>query len=52
MKEDSDSLSVAVWDPDYTKVTPEEARRIETAEQSGFIAEKDIDWSNLGAALQ
>ena len=43
---------VKAWDPDFTKVTPEEARRIEAAEQSGFIAEDDIDWSNLGAALQ
>ena len=43
---------VKAWDPDFTKVTPEEARRIEAAEQSGFIAEDDIDWSNLGAAFQ
>ena len=43
---------VKAWDPDFTKVTPEEAMRIEAAEQSGFIAEDDIDWDNLGAALQ
>ena len=42
---------VKAWDPDFTKVTPEEAMRIEAAEQSGFIAEDDIDWNNL-AALQ
>lgn len=40
---------VRVWDPDFTKVTPEEAKRIEAAEQSGFIAEDDIDWNNLDA---
>lgn len=43
---------VRAWDPDFTKVTPEEAARIEAAEKSGFIAESDIDWDNLGAAVQ
>ena len=43
---------VKAWDPDFTKVTPEETMRIEAAEQSGFIAEDDIDWNNLGAATQ
>lgn len=43
---------VKAWDPDFTKVTPEEAKRIEAAEQSGFIAEDDIDWNNLGAIFQ
>lgn len=38
---------VLAWDPDYTKVTPEEAREIQAAEESGFIDESDIDWSNL-----
>ncbi len=40
---------VLAWDPDFTKVTAEEAKRIEAAEQSGFIDEKDIDWDNLEA---
>lgn len=39
---------IKAWDPDFTNVTPEEAKRIEAAEQSGFIAESDIDWNNLG----
>lgn len=43
---------VRAWDPDFTKVTPEEARRIEAAENSGFIADSDIDWDNLGAIAQ
>lgn len=38
---------VKAWDPDFTKVTPEEAKRIEAAENSGFIADSDIDWDNL-----
>ena len=36
------------WDPDFTKVTPEEANRIAEAENSGFVAESEIDWDNLG----
>lgn len=38
---------VLAWDPDFTKVTPEERAKIEAAEESGFISEDDIDWSNL-----
>lgn len=38
---------VLAWDPDFTKVTPEEADRIAAAENSGFVAEEDIDWDNL-----
>ena len=39
---------VLAWDPDFTKVTPEEAARITEAENSGFVAESEIDWDNLG----
>ncbi len=39
---------VIAWDPDFTKVTPEERKLIEQAENSGFVDEKDIDWDNLG----
>lgn len=42
---------VKAWDPDFTKVTPEEEKQIEAAEKSGFVAEDDIDWDNLGAIL-
>lgn len=38
---------VLAWDPDFTKVTQEEAQRISKAENSGFIEESDIDWDNL-----
>lgn len=37
----------ALWDGDFTKVTPEEAKHIEEAEKSGFIYENEIDWDNL-----
>lgn len=35
------------WDPDYTKATLSERERIEHAENSGFIADEDIDWDRL-----
>lgn len=38
---------VLAWDPDFTKVTPQEAREIAEAESSGFIDESEIDWDNL-----
>lgn len=38
---------VRAWDPDFTKVTPEEERRIQAAENSGFISDEEIDWNNL-----
>ena len=38
---------VLAWDPDFTKVTPDELRQLEAAENSGFIPEDEIDWDNL-----
>ena len=38
---------VLAWDPDFTKVTAEEAARIRAAEESGFVAEGEIDWDHL-----
>ncbi len=38
---------VLAWDPDFTKVTSEEAKKISDAENSGFVDESDIDWDNL-----
>ena len=42
---------VKAWDPDFTKVTPEEAQRIKAAEESGCVADSDIDWDNLSAIV-
>lgn len=42
---------VKAWDPDFTKVTPEEAQRIKAAEKSGFVVDSDIDWDNLSAIV-
>lgn len=39
---------VLAWDPDFTKVTPEEAVQIKAAEESGFMAESEIDWDKIG----
>ena len=38
---------VKAWDADFTKVTPEEAKRIKAAEESDFVADSDIDWDHL-----
>ena len=34
---------VMAWDPDFTKTTPDEAKRIAQAEKSGFIDDENID---------
>ena len=39
------------WDADFTKVTPEEAQRIKAAEESGFVADSDIDWDHLSTIV-
>lgn len=44
-------MLVKAWDPDFTKVTPEEAQRIKAAEESGFVADSDIDWDHLSAIV-
>ena len=43
---------VKAWDPDFTKVTPEEAQSIQAAEESGFIADSEIDWDNLSDIVE
>lgn len=37
---------VLAWDPDFTKLTPEERARLETAEIGEYIDSEDIDWNN------
>lgn len=39
---------VLAWDPDFTKVTDEEAVRISAAEKSGYVSADDINWDNIG----
>lgn len=46
-KEEFIKRLVLAWDPDFTKVTPEEAAQIDAAEKSGYVFEEDIDWDNL-----
>ena len=43
---------VLAWDPDFTRLTPEEANRLAVAEKSGFVDEQDIDWENLRRTYQ
>ena len=37
---------VLAWDPDFEKVTPEEANRI-AAEADEFVVESDVNWDDL-----
>ena len=39
---------VLAWDPNFTKVTKEEAAKIKAAEESGYVPDDDIDWERLG----
>ena len=39
---------VLAWDPDFTKVTAEEAKIIEDAENSGYVDADEIDWESIG----
>lgn len=39
---------ILAWDPDFTKVTPEEAEKIKAAENSGFVDDEQIDWDHIG----
>lgn len=38
---------VKAWDPDFTKLTYDEAIRLEDAESNEFVSEQDVDWENL-----
>ena len=38
---------VLAWDPDYTKLTPQDARELEEAKNGEYISANDIDWDNL-----
>lgn len=40
---------VLAWDPDFTKLTPEEAKLLNEAENDEFVDSEDIDWSQIGA---
>ncbi len=37
---------VLAWDPDLTKLTPDEQVRLETAENGEYIDSEDIDWDS------
>ena len=39
---------VLAWDPDFTKVTPEESALMKAAEESGYVPDGDIDWDKIG----
>lgn len=37
---------VLAWDSDYTRLTPEERIRLETAENGEYVDSEDIDWDD------
>lgn len=37
---------VLAWDPDFTKLTPDERIRLETAEHGEYIDSENINWDN------
>lgn len=39
---------ILAWDPDFTKVTKEEAEAIKNAENDVFVPSDKVDWNNLG----
>jgi hypothetical protein len=38
---------VIAWDPDYTRLTLDEEKSLQEAQESGYIKAEDIDWDNL-----
>ena len=38
---------ILAWDPDYTKLTPQEYAELEIARNDKFISGDDIDWDHL-----
>lgn len=39
---------VLAWNPDYTKLTPDEEKRVDEAENGEFVDDSEIDWSKIG----
>lgn len=38
---------VLAWDPDFTKLTPEERKHLESAENGEYFDLENIDWDNV-----
>lgn len=38
---------VKAWDPDYTKLTADEAKSLDAAEKSGFVDVQNLTWDKL-----
>ncbi len=39
---------VLAWDPDFTKLTPEEAEQLQTAEADDLVDDAEVDWTKVG----
>ena len=40
---------VLAWDPDYTKLTPQEAKSLDECKNDEYFSASEIDWDNLEA---
>lgn len=38
---------VLAWDPDFTKLTPEERRRLDAAENGEYLDLESIEWNTI-----
>lgn len=38
---------VLAWDPDFTKLTPEERRRLEASENGEYLDLESIEWNTI-----
>ena len=38
---------ILAWDPDYTKLTPQEYAELEIARNDNYISGDDFDWDHL-----
>ncbi len=38
---------ILAWDPDFTKLTPEELKALEAAENGEYLDAETIDWDGL-----
>ena len=37
---------ILAWDPDFTRLTPDERARLESAENGEYIDSENINWNN------
>ena len=38
---------ILAWDPDYTKLTPQELSELEAVKKEEYVSASEIDWEHL-----